>query len=94
MKKKEFLSKYKKVIKKIDKKIDNVNRGGCGIYALELGKQYIDGEEIRESLTDVGLPMNEEFLNNLVDHKGYWNDTFDRKQRKKIEKILEKNLAV
>lgn len=146
MKKKEFLSKYKKVIKKIDKKIDNVNRGGCGIYALELGKQlkrhgikfeyvmlfthlgkedkpyvkdlmrnnmvrdfnfdtnwthivikvgkkYIDGEEIRESLTDVGLPMNEEFLNNLVDHKGYWNDTFDRKQRPKIEKILEKNLA-
>jgi hypothetical protein len=146
MKKKELFERYKKILKKVDKKIDNVNRGGCGIFAFELGKQlkrqgiefeyvmlfttlckedksyvkdlmrnnmvrdfnfdtnwthivikvgkkYIDGEGIRSSLTDVGLPMSEEFLTNLIDAEQYWNDTFDRKQRKKIEKILEKNLA-
>ena len=60
---------------------------------IKVGKKYIDGEGIRSSLTDVGLPMSEEFLTNLIDAEQYWNDTFDRKQRKKIEKILEKNLA-
>jgi len=39
MNKKELLSKYKKVIKKVNKKIEYINHGGCGVFALELGKQ-------------------------------------------------------
>lgn len=146
MNKKELLSKYKKVIKKINKKIDCVNHGGCGVFALELGKllkkqgiefdyvmlfssfdeddktyvkdlmknnmvrdfnfetswthivikvgkKYIDGESITKTLDKVGLTMTEEFLENLVNQEMYWNDTFDRNQTPKIQKILKKSLA-
>jgi phosphomannomutase len=37
MKSKEVLAKYEKVINEVNKKVKHVNRGGCGIFALELG---------------------------------------------------------
>lgn len=147
MKTKDLLAKYDKVIKDVTKKVKHVNRGGCGVFALELGnvlkqnkikfkyvmlfrhiasedkdyfktlmennmvsdfnseaswthivvkvgKKYIDGEEMLDKPKHKGIPMNEDFLNNLIKQKSYWNPMFDRKQKPTIKKILEKHLVV
>lgn len=147
MKTKDLLAKYDKVIKDVTKKVKHVNRGGCGVFALELGKvlkenkikfkyvmlfrhidnedkdyfktlmennmvsdfnseaswthivvkvgkKYIDGEEMLDKPKHKGIPMNEDFLNNLIKQKSYWNSMFDRKQKPTIKKILEKHLVV
>ena len=38
MKSKEVIARYDKVINDITKKVTHVNRGGCGVFAYELGK--------------------------------------------------------
>ncbi len=146
MKSKEVLAKYEKVINEVNKKVKHVNRGGCGIFALELGnvlkqnkikfkyvmlfrhiektekdyfkaliennmisdfnseaswthivvkvgKKYYDAEDIMDKPNRQGIPINEEFLNNFVKQKKYWNPMFDRKYKPTIKKILEKHLV-
>lgn len=38
MKTKDLVAKYDKVLQDVSKNIKHINCGGCGIYALELGK--------------------------------------------------------
>ena len=37
--KKDFLAKYDKIVKDITKRVNHVNRGGCGVYASLLGEE-------------------------------------------------------